>query len=223
MARIAKVAYQTGIRQFQVKLGADADWRADVERLRAVRDAVGEGPLVYGDWNCGTAKLDAIRVGRAVKDLDIMLEQPCETIADCADVARSTGLPMKQDETAHDFATMLEASQSGCMDVLALKLSKFGGLTKAQSASKLAVNLGTKMCVECTWGSDIVTAACLHLAATIPQKFLLNTCDLSGYVTPHIATDGPQRANGTITAPDAPGLGITIDTDLLGKPLLVLE
>ena len=38
-----------GITQFQVKLGADANWEADVARLRLVREAVGDGPLVYGD------------------------------------------------------------------------------------------------------------------------------------------------------------------------------
>ena len=45
MVRIAKEAYATGIRQFQVKLGADANWEADVARLTKVREAVGEGPL----------------------------------------------------------------------------------------------------------------------------------------------------------------------------------
>jgi len=223
MACIAKAAYQTGIRQFQVKLGADADWKADVERLRAVRDVVGHGPVVYGDWNCGTTKLDAIRVGRAVGDLDIMLEQPCETIADCADVARATGLPMKQDETAHDFKSMIEASRAGCMDVMALKLSKFGGITKSHAACQLAVHLGTKMYVECTWGSDIVTAASLHLASAVPNKFLLNTCDLSGYVAPRLAPDGPERENGTISAPNTPGLGISVDVEALGEPVLRLE
>ncbi|MEP6972188.1 MAG: enolase C-terminal domain-like protein, partial [Betaproteobacteria bacterium] len=72
MARIARDARASGIEQFQVKLGADGDWQTDVARLRQVREAVGAGPLVYGDWNCGATRLDAIRVGRAVADLDVM-------------------------------------------------------------------------------------------------------------------------------------------------------
>ena len=86
MVEIAREAYADGIRQFQCKLGADDDWLADVTRLRKVREAVGDGPRVYGDWNCGSTKLDAIRVGRAVADLDIMLEQPCQTLEECASV-----------------------------------------------------------------------------------------------------------------------------------------
>lgn len=105
MARIARDAMAEGIGQFQVKLGADDDWQADVARLRLVREAVGDGPLVYGDWNCGATSLDATRVGRAVAGLDVMLEQPCRTTAECAHVREATGLPMKLDETAHDIAS----------------------------------------------------------------------------------------------------------------------
>ncbi|MEM1373407.1 MAG: mandelate racemase/muconate lactonizing enzyme family protein [Pseudomonadota bacterium] len=222
MARMARDAQATGITQFQVKLGADDDPQMDIERLRKVREAVGPGPLVYGDWNCGTTALKAIRVGRAVADADVMLEQPCATIDDCARVARATGLPMKQDETAHDTATLLAAHGSGCMDAVALKLSKFGGLARTRAARDLCVTLGVEMCVECTWGSDIVTAAALHLAASTPPSRLLNTCDLSGYVGPRLAPDCPVRAGGRIAPPEGPGLGITPDAGVLGTPILEL-
>ena len=111
MARIAKDAHQTGIAQFQAKLGADGDWQADAERLKAVRAAVGDGPLVYGDWNCGSTRLDAIRTGKAVAGLDVMLEQPCDTLEQCTAVRSATGLAMKIDENAHDTASLLRADQ----------------------------------------------------------------------------------------------------------------
>jgi len=66
MARIAHAAEKQGIRQFQAKLGSDNDPEKDILRLRKVREAVGDGTLVYGDWNCGSTQLDATRVGRAV-------------------------------------------------------------------------------------------------------------------------------------------------------------
>ena len=86
MARIAAEETGRGITQIQVKLGADRDNEADIARLRKVREAVPSGTLVYGDWNCGASRLDATRVGRAVADLDIMLEQPCTTLEECAAV-----------------------------------------------------------------------------------------------------------------------------------------
>jgi L-alanine-DL-glutamate epimerase-like enolase superfamily enzyme len=223
MARIARDAQKSGITQFQAKLGASGDWTTDVERLARVREAIGDGPLLYGDWNCGATTLDATRVGRAAAHLDVMLEQPCATIADCARVRAATGLPMKLDELAHDTATLLEGHAQGCMDAVALKLSKFGGLIPLRRARDLCLHLGAKMCIECTWGSDIAMAAALHLgAATAPDR-LLNVCDLSGYVHPRLAPDAPTREAGRIAPPEGAGLGITPDLALLGAPDLILD
>jgi len=220
MARIAKEAIASGMRQIQVKLGADDNWEADVARLRLVREAVGIGPLVYGDWNCGATRLDATRVGRAVTDLDIMLEQPCATLEECAAVRSATNLPMKLDENAHDTATLLKAYELGCMDAVALKLSKFGGISELRRARDLCLYFGAKMCVEDTWGSDVATAAALHVAAATPPKSIMNVCDLSGYVSPRIDADAPVRAKGRIAPPAGPGLGVWPDADALGTPVL---
>lgn len=223
MARIAAEETARGITQIQVKLGADNDNGADIARLRLVREVVPAGTLVYGDWNCGAARLDATRVARAVADLDIMLEQPCATLEDCAAVRAATGLAMKIDENAHDTASLLKAWQLGCMDAVALKLSKFGGLGALRQARDLCLMLGAKMCIEDTWGSDIVTAAALHLGAATPQRAIMNVCDLSGYVTPRLDPQGPTREAGYISPPSGPGLGITPDPDRLGAPVLELS
>jgi len=222
MAEIASAAQADGISQFQVKVGADADWEADVARIKAVREAVGSGPVVYADWNSGATTYDAIRVGHAVKDLDIMLEQPCESLPAIAEVRRNTNLPMKVDESGHDLQSLLESHELGCMDVVALKLSKFGGLSALRRARDLCLHLNAMMVIEDTWGSDIATAAAVHLGLTVPPKYLLNVCDLSGYVSPHLAVDGPLRKNGELTIGDAPGLGITIDESVLGEPEISL-
>ncbi len=223
MAGIAATAYAQGIRQFQVKVGADEDWQADVARIRAVRDAVGPGPLVYADWNCGATTLTAIRAAQAVRDLDIMLEQPCESLEACAEVRKVAGIAMKIDESAHDMGSLLKAHALGCMDVVALKLSKFGGLSAARRGRDLCLHLKTMMTIEDTWGSDITTAALAHLAITTPPRYLLNTCDLSGYVTPRVAPDGPVRENARLAPSERPGLGVSPDEIVLGDPLAVYQ
>jgi len=223
MARIARDALSKGITQFQVKLGADANWEADVARLVQVREAVGPGPLVYGDWNCGASRLEATRVGRAVAHLDVMLEQPCATQQDCAAVRAATGLAMKMDESAHDTASLLSAHRLGIMDAVAIKLSKFGGLSAARRARDLCTHLGAKMCIEDTWGSDVTTAALLHLAAATDPRHLLNTCDLSGYVMPRLDAAAPSRRNGRIAPPDGPGLGVVPGSGVLGTPDAIFD
>ena len=222
MARMAKEALATGITQFQVKLGADDDWYTDVARLRMVREAVEPGQIVYGDWNCGSTRLDATRVGRAVRDLDIKLEQPCDSISECAAVRAATGLPMKLDENAHDTASLLEAHALGCLDAVAVKLSKFGGLSASRRARDLCTHFGTKMCVDDSWGSDITMAAALHLGISTDPIFLLNVCDLSGYVGPRLDPTVPSRVNGRISPPTVPGLGVSPDPDVLGEPIAVV-
>jgi len=222
MAAIAKKAHAIGIRQFQIKLGADNNWQNDVARLKQVREAVGEGSLVYGDWNCGSTRLEATRIGRAVAHLDIMLEQPCQTIEECSEVRAATCLPMKLDESAHDIASLLKAYEAGCMDAVAIKLSKFGGISKSRAARDLCTHLGARMCIEDTWGSDITTAALLHLGASTDPKFLMNVCDLSSYVHPRLDPNAPARKDGSIEPPEGIGLGIAPDISALGKPIAVI-
>ena len=124
MARIAAEETAKGFKQIQVKLGANWNNEADIARLRLVREAVPEGTLVYGDRNCWASRLDATRVGRAVAGLEIMLEQPCATLAECAAVRDATGLAMKINEIAHDTALLLQGWQLGCVDAAATPLSK---------------------------------------------------------------------------------------------------
>ena len=109
------------------------------------------------------------------------------------------------------------------MDAVALKLSKFGGLSATRRARDLCLYLGAKMCIEDTWGSDITTAALLHLGAATDPARLLNVCDLSGYVAPRLAPDAPVRNAGRIAPPDGAGLGIAPDRDSLGAPDLILD
>lgn len=223
MADIAKKAYAQGIRQFQAKIGATGDWQTDVQRITAVRAAIGDGPILYCDWNCGATSYEAIRVGQAVKHLDVMLEQPCATLEACTKVRNATGMAMKIDENGHDIESLLKAHDLGCMDVVALKLSKFGGVSAIRKARDLCTELGVMMVIEDTWGSDITTAALSHLAVSTDPKYVLNACDLSGYVSPHIASDGPRRENGSLRPTTRPGLGINPDRDILGSPILSIH
>jgi L-alanine-DL-glutamate epimerase-like enolase superfamily enzyme len=148
-----------------------------------------------------------------------MLEQPCRTIEECAAVRAATGLPMKMDENAHDTASLLKAYEAGCMDAVALKLSKFGGLSAMRRARDICQHLGAKMCIEDTWGSDITTAALLHLGAATNPASLMNVCDLSGYVSPRLDPTAPVRRAGRIAPPEGIGLGVSPQAKTLGKPV----
>jgi L-alanine-DL-glutamate epimerase-like enolase superfamily enzyme len=105
------------------------------------------------------------------------------------------------------------------MDVINLKISKVGGLTKAKLMRDLCVQHGIPMTIEDTWGGDITTAAIAHLARSTPPEFTFSATDFNSYGTVDIAKGAPKRVNGRMTAPDRPGLGITPIFETLGAPV----
>ena len=86
-------------------------------------------------------------------------------------------------------------------------------------ARDLCLDLGVKMCIEDTWGSDITTGTALHLAAATPMAGIMNVCDLSGYVGPRLDPSEPNRDGGYIIPSTAHGIGVNPDLDLLGAPI----
>ena len=105
------------------------------------------------------------------------------------------------------------------MDVVNIKIRKFGGLTRARQARDLCVSLGIAMTIEDSWGGDVTTAAIAHLAHSTPTEFLFTSTDFNSYVTVSTA-DGRARSAGTAAWPPriAPGLGITPGPSSSGRP-----
>ena len=219
----AKVAeYRAeGYRRFQLKVGGDPD--VDIARVRAVAAKLQPGDRLVADANTGWVQHEAVRVARAVRDIDVYIEQPCLTYEECLAVRRQIPHPLILDETIDDLGILLRAKADLAMDVANLKISKLGGLTKTKQARDLCVSMGIAMTLEDSWGGDIATAAIAHLAHSTPPEFLFSTTDFNSYVTVSTADGAPKRVNGRMAAPKAPGLGIRPKLDVLGKRVVVVE
>lgn len=204
-----------GYRKFQLKVGGDPE--TDIERIRAVSAELQRGDVLIADANTGWLMHQAARVVRAVKDIDVYIEQPCETFEECYSIRKMTDHPFVLDESIDGLPILLRANSLQAMDVVNIKISKFGGLTKARQARDLCVSLGIAMTIEDSWGGDIITAAISHLAHSTPTELLFSSTDFNSYVTISIANDAPQRNNGRLAASTAPGLGITPKMDALGQ------
>ena len=100
---------------------------------------------------------------------------------------------VKLDESVHDLESLVRAIEARAMDVVCIKISKLGGITKARQLRDLCASKGISMTIEDTWGSDIVTAALSHLAASTTAKTLLNCWDLNHYLEGQIAEPVPCR------------------------------
>lgn len=209
-----------GYRRFQLKVGGNPD--VDIERIRAVAAVLQPGDRLIADANTGWVQHEAVRVAKAVRDVDVYIEQPCLSYEECLAVRRQCPHPFVLDETIDDLGVLLRARADLAMDVVNLKISKFGGLTKTRQARDLCVSMGIGMTIEDSWGGDIATAAIAHLAQSTPAEFLFSTTDFNSYVTVSTAAGAPQRVNGRMAASTRAGLGIEPRMPVLGAPVVIV-
>ena len=130
---------------------------------------------------------------------------------------RHTNHPFVLDETIDSLEMLLRARNDLAMDVVNLKISKLGGLTKTKQVRDLCVSMGIAMTLEDSWGGDITTAAIAHLAHSTPEELRFTSTDFNSYVTVSTAEGAPKREKGFMIASDAPGLGIRPRMEVLGK------
>jgi L-alanine-DL-glutamate epimerase-like enolase superfamily enzyme len=207
-----------GYRHFQLKVGTDA--ATDIERIRSVAAVLGEGDRLIADANSGWLMFDAIRVIDAISDLDVAIEQPCASYGECLSIRERTSLPFVLDESIDGLRSLLRAHADGAMDMINLKISKVGGLTRTMHIRDVCVDIGMPMIIEDTCGGDLATAAVTHLAISTPPPYRFASTDLNGYVTRSYDERAPRRNGGSITAPTRPGLGVEPSPGTLGRPAI---
>ena len=215
MAQSVTAYRAEGYRRFQLKVGGDPD--TDIERIRQVRAVLDPKDVLVADANTGWLPHQAARVVRAVRDVDVYIEQPCLSYEECLSIRRRTDHPFVLDETIDGIGILLRAAADNAMDVVNIKISKFGGLTRARQARDLCVSLGIAMTIEDSWGGDVTTAAIAHLAHSTPTEFLFTATDFNSYGTRSIADGAPQREAGRLRVATVGGLGITPHQNLFAR------
>ncbi|MBK8006494.1 MAG: mandelate racemase/muconate lactonizing enzyme family protein [Gemmatimonadetes bacterium] len=210
-----------GYRKFQLKVGGDPD--VDIARIRTAAKELERGDVLVADANTGWTQHAALRVADAVRDVDVYIEQPCMTYEQCLAVRRHTNRPFVLDEVVDGIDMVVQGIADQAMDVINLKISKVGGLTRARQIRDLCVSLGIAMTIEDTWGGDIITAAIAHLAHSTPERYLFSSTDFNSYVTVAFADGAPQRRQGRLAASHEPGLGVSPKMKLLGRPVLEVD
>lgn len=208
-----------GYRKFQLKVGGNP--LDDIARIKACAEVLSADETLVADANTGWLAHQALQVANAVRDLPVYIEQPCRTYEESLGIRRATSLPFILDENIDGIAALLRASHDGAMDAINLKISKVGGLTKARQIRDLCVTLGLPMTLEDSWGGDVATAAISHLAHSTPERFRFSSTDFNSYVTVSNASGAPQRGQGEMTASRKPGLGVELNYDALGDPVMI--
>lgn len=208
-----------GYRQFQIKVGGD--WHRDIERIQTTVPLLQSDEKAMADANQGWRVDNAIRIARATRDLDYILEQPCKTYEECQQVRRVAQQPMKLDECVTGIEMARRIVNDRGAEICCLKVSNLGGLSKARRVRDFLIDHGIAVVSEDTWGGEITSSVVAHFAASTPPEYLQNTTDLMNYNTRSTGIGGPHVQNGKLYATDNTGLGVTPDFESLGAPVAI--
>ncbi|MCU1391808.1 MAG: mandelate racemase [Ilumatobacteraceae bacterium] len=210
-----------GYRRIQIKVGLDPD--DDVDRMDAVMAVLPAGTVVYADANAAWLPAQARRFLRRTAHLDYTLEQPCTGYENNLALRGACDRPLVLDETIDSVATVVRAHADHLVDGITIKIARVGGITKARLIRDVAVELGLQVTVEDTGGAEIDTAAMAHLSVSTPDLSRTHTVDFHNWVTVSNGSADLRCVDGTMTAPQSPGLGVEVDLAALGEPLLVVR
>ena len=199
-------------------LGQDADH--DVRLAAAAKGAAGDGVDILIDAGLGYGEdtATAVRVARELEELGIgWLEEPFlpdayEAYAVLADTVELTIAAGEQDVTRWGFRELIER---GHVDLVQPDVTRCGGITETLRIAELAREHGVAT-VPHAWKSGIIKAASLHVNAVLPDGRYQEYCVAETPINTGLTVERlPIEADGCVAVPTAPGIGVTLDEDVV--------
>ena len=187
--------------------------RAAVERVSAVRAAVGESVDLLIEYHGRFLPEAAIRAGRALDELHprFMEEPVIPELSDAlADFRRTVRTPVALGErllTAADFESFL---RRGLVDILQPDITNSGGFSYGREIAGVAAAHGAPVAYHNAFG-PVQTAATLQMDAVLPTFFLQESFEASWPEWKRSLVRGYAIEGGEFTIPKKPGLGIDVD------------
>jgi|HubBroStandDraft_2_1064218.scaffolds.fasta_scaffold09162_2 O-succinylbenzoate synthase len=148
---------------------------ADVDRVEAVRDAIGPDGKVRVDANGGWSVEEAASALAVLARFGLeYAEQPCATLAELAELRKIVGVPLAADESIRRAEDPLKVRAAGAADIVVLKAQPLGGV---RAALQIAEACGLPVVVSSAVESSVGLAAGVALAAALPE--LGHACGLA--------------------------------------------
>jgi o-succinylbenzoate synthase len=211
VAAAAAAGLRDGYSCFKLKVGLPDD----AERAAAVRTALGTWPALRIDANGAWTAAEAVtRIGElAAFDLELV-EQPCATLEELAQVRTQVEVPIAADEPIRTVDDVRRAAELGACDAVNVKLAGSGGFIPARDVLRGASEAGMGAWLSSTLDGPWGIAAALQLAA---QEHLTLACGLSTLTLfdGPLATALPGPRQGLQAVPAGPGLGVDVADDVL--------
>ncbi len=216
VAARAAAALHEGYACFKLKVGLPDD----DDRVTAVREAIGPWPALRLDANGAWTVAEAIETIErlAVHDLQLV-EQPCATLTELAEVRWDTEVPLAADEPITGPGDVRAAAESGACDVVNVKLAPAGGYSGARATLRAASKFGLEAFLSSTLDGPWGIAAALQLAGSEGVSLACGLATLELFDASLARSLAPPRA-GLLAVPQGPGLGVAVDDAALREVLV---
>ena len=201
-----------GFRAVKMKVGGEP-MEVDVERVRAVRDAVGPKVDLLIDANNKWNAYEAIRFGRKVEKYDVFwFEEPVEPddFKGCAEVKHALDIPIVAGENEFTRWGARDLVEAGSADILNLDTVIAGGIPEYRKIAALASAHHIPVAPH---GNPFMA---VHLLASTPNTLIMET--YPAVESKHnLALPLFAVKDGYIDVPKKPGLGIDPDPEKIVK------
>ncbi len=215
-----------GFKAIKMKIGL-GDMAKDIERVAAVRKAVGPGVKLMVDANHCFSVPAAIKLGRKLEALDIdWFEEPIspEDIDGYVEISRALDMAVAGGENEYTRWGFRDVIVRKAMDIVQPDVCAAGGISECKKIANLAATHGVE-CVPHAWGSAVGLAATIQFLAAlpyqppclIPAEPLLEFEQEQNPFRDHLALQPIVQRNGVVAVPTGPGLGIEIDRKVIDK------
>ncbi|HEX6477465.1 MAG TPA: o-succinylbenzoate synthase, partial [Ktedonobacteraceae bacterium] len=216
----AREARKNGYRCVKLKASLGGSIQEEVERVAAVRDAIGPDTHLRLDANEAWNLEEAIAFLSQCVPYNIQyVEQPLKAhdLAGMRALRQAVPIPIAVDEALHSLESAQLILDNEAADVLVIKPQLAGGLRAGQQIIEAAAERGTPCVITSTIEAGIGLTAALHLAAASPAVTLeCGLATLHLLVDDLVTNDLPVR-DGLLTVPTGPGLGIELDREALRR------
>jgi L-alanine-DL-glutamate epimerase-like enolase superfamily enzyme len=207
---LARSWYDDGFRCIKVKGGADLE--ADVERLLAVRSALGPKLELRFDANQGYTVEQTLELVRRSRRARLQLiEQPTPRAQPelMGRISSQVAIPVMADESLMSLGDAFRLARKDLVDMVNVKLMKVGGIAEALHVNAVSRAAGFEVMVGCMDESALAIAAGLHFALARPNVVY---ADLDGHIG--LLGDPAQGAvllrDGHLHPTGKPGLGFDL-------------
>lgn len=215
---VAQQAVSKGYTCIKLKVGMARTVQEEVERIVAVRDAIGPERQLRLDANEAWDVERALAVLSRCVPYDIeYVEQPVRAgnLEAMQILRRSVPIPIAADEAISGLDSARRVLEHEAANILIVKPQLAGGLRVGQQIIQEAAQYGVQCVVTSSIETGIGIAAALHLAAATPA--ITQACGLStlNMLVDDLLVEGLPIQDGYMTVPTGDGLGVTLDRDAL--------